>query len=144
MTPNRRRHDPGKAKSLVRQREAVQEQQVLLKSGQKEMSIDFLRQQPQFKSKGPQRKCSQAPVRQPQPAPDNSPFKVDTGAEVTVISEDQWESLDMSGVKPPTKKLHGPDSKPLNSRGELHATLQYRGKVHSPFLSCNTSSTSIA
>ena len=44
------------------------------------------------------------------------PFKVDTGAEVTVISEDQWKSLGMSEVKPPSKKLHGPDNKPLNVR----------------------------
>ena len=41
------------------------------------------------------------------------PFKVDTGAEVTVISEDWWKSLGMSKVKPPSKKLHGPDNKPL-------------------------------
>ena len=56
------------------------------------------------------------------------PFKVDTGAEGTVISEDLWTSLGKSEVKTPTKKLHGPDSKPLNVRGELHATLQYRGR----------------
>ena len=56
------------------------------------------------------------------------PFKVDTGAEITVISEDLWTSLGMSELKTPTKKLHGPDSKPLKVRGELHATLQYRGR----------------
>ena len=56
------------------------------------------------------------------------PFKVDTGAEVTVISEDQWKSLGMSEVKPPSKKLHGPDNKLLNVRGKIHATLSYRGR----------------
>ena len=34
------------------------------------------------------------------------PFKVDTRAKVTVISEDQWKSLGMT--------LHGPDNKPLD------------------------------
>ena len=56
------------------------------------------------------------------------PFKVDTGAEVTVISEDQWKSLQISEVKPPSKTLHGPDNKPLDVRGELHVTLSYRGR----------------
>ena len=56
------------------------------------------------------------------------PFKVDTGAEVTVISEDLWTSLPLSKLKPPTKRLHGPDSKPLKVTGELCATLQYRGR----------------
>ena len=45
-----------KAKTLVRQHEAVQEQQVLLQTGQAEKSVDFLRQNPQFKGKGTQRK----------------------------------------------------------------------------------------
>ena len=56
------------------------------------------------------------------------PFKVDTGAEVTVISEDSWKSLGLSEMKPPTKKLHGPDRQPLKVRGEIHATLSYRGR----------------
>ena len=55
------------------------------------------------------------------------PFKVDTGAEVTVTSEELWTSLHLSQLKPPTKRLHGPDSKPLKVTGELCATLQYRG-----------------
>ena len=196
-----------KAKTLVRQREAVHEQQVLLKTGQKEdKSIDFLRQKTAFRGKAPQRNRSQAPVRKPEqkqskcsrcgrgphsrqqcPARDAEcyhckkkghyaqcfkksiadvttphesqvsdydmaylntvgssqtpswnctallnnqevPFKVDTGAEVTVISEDSWKSLGLSEAKPPTKKLHGPDRQPLKVRGELHATLSYRGR----------------
>lgn len=56
------------------------------------------------------------------------PFKVDTGAEVTMISEDLWTSLPLNELKPPTKRLHGPDSKPLEVTGELCATLQYRGR----------------
>ena len=196
-----------KAKKLVRQREAVHEQQILLKTGQQEdKSVDFVQQNTVFGSKAPQRKRSQAPVRKPEqkaskcsrcgrgphsrqqcPARDAEchncgkkghysaqcfkksvsdvtiphepevsdydmaylntvgssntttwnctvllndhevPFKVDTGAEVTVISEDSWKSLGLSEMKPPTKKLHGPDRQPLKVRGEIHATLSYRG-----------------
>ena len=53
---------------------------------------------------------------------------MDTGAEVTVISEHQWKSLGMSEVKLASKMLHGPDNKPLDVWGELHATLSYRGR----------------
>ena len=56
------------------------------------------------------------------------PFKVDTGAEGTVIPEEQWTSLHLSQLNSPTKRLHGPDSKPLKVTGELCATLQYRGR----------------
>ena len=53
-----------KAKTLVQQREAVQEQQILLKHGQKEdKSIDFLRQRVPSKGKVPPRNRSQAPAR---------------------------------------------------------------------------------
>ena len=55
------------------------------------------------------------------------PFKGDTGAEVTVISEEMWTSLHLSQLKPPTKQLHGPDGKPLKITSELWATLLYRG-----------------
>ena len=196
-----------KAKTLVRQREAVHEQQVLLKAGQNEDKlIDFIRKKTAFRGKAPQRNRSQAPIRKPEqkqskcsrcgrgplsrqqcPARDAEchhckkkghysaqrfkksiadvttphesqvsdydmaylntvgssqttswnctvllndqevPFKVDTGAEVTVISEDSWKSLGLSEAKPPTKKLHGPDRQPLKVRGELYATLSYGG-----------------
>ena len=52
------------------------------------------------------------------------PFKVDTGAEVTVVSE-KYAKMLLPGVKPPSKRLHGPDSQPL---GEIQATLAYKGK----------------
>ena len=55
-----------KAKTLVRQREAVHEQQILLKHGQKDdKSIDFLRQGVPSKGKVPPRNRSQAPARKP-------------------------------------------------------------------------------
>jgi hypothetical protein len=55
------------------------------------------------------------------------PFKVDTGAEVTVISEDYATKLSQE-VQPPSKHLHGPDSQPLKVTGEISTTLTYKGK----------------
>ena len=190
-------------KTLVRQREVVQEQQSLLQHGlQVDKVIDSLHKTPPFKGKRLHRRHRPPTIaRQPQPAqgqcsrcgrglqcpardaechtchkkghysaqcfhksvadvarePDAAdhydraylntigvdqvtmwnctirvdghevPFKVDTGAEVTVTSEELWTSLHLSQLKPPTKRLHGPDSKPLKVTGELCATLQYRG-----------------
>ena len=55
-----------KAKTLVRQREAVQEQQILLKHGQKEdKSIDFLRQGVPSEGIVPLKNRSQAPAKTP-------------------------------------------------------------------------------
>ena len=55
-----------KAKTLVRQREAVQEQQILLKHSQKEdKSIDFLRQGVPSEGKVPLKNRSQAPAKKP-------------------------------------------------------------------------------
>ena len=49
-------------------------------------------------------------------------FKVDTGAEVTVISEDASRALGLNTLQPSTKKLHGPDHSPLKVVG--HATVR--------------------
>ena len=58
-----------KAKTLVRQREAVQEQQSLLQHGQKvDKSIDSLHRTPPFRGKGSQRRCPPVTARQPQSA----------------------------------------------------------------------------
>ena len=55
-----------KAKTLVRQREAVHKQQILLKHSQKDDKlIDFLRQGVPSKGKVPLRNRSQAPARKP-------------------------------------------------------------------------------
>ena len=45
-------------------------------------------------------------------------FKVDTGAKVTVISEDVSKALGLDALQPPTKKLHGPDHSPSKSSGK--------------------------
>ena len=58
-----------KAKTLVRQCEAVQEQQSLLQHGQKvDKSIDSLHRTPQFRGKGSQRRRPPVTARQPQPS----------------------------------------------------------------------------
>ena len=56
------------------------------------------------------------------------PFKVNIGAEVTMTSKELCTALHLIQLKPPTKRLHGPDSKPLKVTGELCATLQHRGR----------------
>ena len=59
-------------------------------------------------------------------------FKLDTGAEVTVISEDALKSLDGRELQSSSKRLCGPDNRPLAVLGELSATLTYcdRSCVH--------------
>ena len=55
-------------------------------------------------------------------------FKVDTGAEVTVISEEALESLPKKELQSSTKRLCGPDNRPLEVLGELAATLTYKDR----------------
>ena len=40
-------------------------------------------------------------------------FQIDTGADVTVISEDQYQKLKMPGLQPPSKSLVGPSQDKL-------------------------------
>ena len=55
-------------------------------------------------------------------------FKVDTGAEVTVISEHASRALGLDTLQPSTRKLHGPDHSPLNVVGQATVRLAYRDK----------------
>ena len=53
-------------------------------------------------------------------------FKIDTGTEVSVISENIFSnSLNGINVQQTTKRLCGPDQKLLEVLGELLATLSY-------------------
>ena len=52
-------------------------------------------------------------------------FKVDTGAEVTVIAEDLLQALNIKEFQPPSKSLHGPDNKLLSVRGDFQAQLAH-------------------
>ena len=54
-------------------------------------------------------------------------FKVDTGAEVTVVANDTRESLGIRELQTPSKKLHGPDGRPLEVCGETHVRLVHQG-----------------
>ena len=56
------------------------------------------------------------------------PFKLDTGAEVTVVSESVVKSVDADKLKQPSKRLCVPDRKPLSVLGELSLSLSYKGK----------------
>ena len=53
-------------------------------------------------------------------------FKVDTGAEVTAISEDTPRTMGQLEVNKPVKKLCGPNSVPLDLRGSLTVTLSQK------------------
>ena len=55
-------------------------------------------------------------------------FKVDTGAEVTVISEDASRALGLDTLQPSTKTLHGLDHSPLEVVGQATVSLTYRDK----------------
>ena len=55
-------------------------------------------------------------------------FKVDTGAEVTAISERAFQGLDEVLLKKPTKKLYGPSKYPLVVIGQFMHTLRYRNR----------------
>ena len=57
----------------------------------------------------------------------NVPFKVDTGAEVTVISE-KYAKLLSQDLQPPSKRLHGPDRQPLSVMGEITIAMTYKDK----------------
>ncbi len=52
-------------------------------------------------------------------------FKVDTGAEVTAVSENTWKSIPQTPtLQKATKTLRGPDCKPLTLLGETEVHLQ--------------------
>ena len=50
-------------------------------------------------------------------------FKLDTGAEATVMSEEVWKLLGAVELKKPTKRLCGPDQKPLEVLAGLPGVL---------------------
>ena len=59
-------------------------------------------------------------------------FKLDTGAEVTAVSEETYRTLpDAPPLSTPAKILRGPSTKPLQCVGECNILLQHQGK------SCN-------
>ena len=50
-------------------------------------------------------------------------FKLDTGAEASVMSEEILELLGSVELRKPTKRLCEPDQKPLEVLGELHVNI---------------------
>ena len=57
-----------------------------------------------------------------------SQFKVDTGAEVTVISSAASTQLGITDPQPMTKQLRGPDGTPLCMVGQATLKLAYQGR----------------
>lgn len=56
-------------------------------------------------------------------------FKLDTGAEVTAISDDVHKMLKDATLSKPSKMLYGPDRTPLAVTGEFVQTLTYNQKT---------------
>ena len=54
-------------------------------------------------------------------------FKMDTGAEVTAISKETWETLGEPDLQLPNK-LQGPARKSLKTTGHFFYNLSYKGK----------------
>ena len=56
-------------------------------------------------------------------------FKMDTGAEVTAISEREFQSLQLKKLEKPNKLLLGPNCQPLNVIGQFRGTLSHKEKA---------------
>ena len=54
-------------------------------------------------------------------------FTIDTGAEVTTISQETFRSLN-SELSKSSKALQGPDRKPLCALGSVKVSLNYKGR----------------
>ena len=55
-------------------------------------------------------------------------FKVDTGAEVTAISERSYKDLKKPQLEEAGRKLHGPGQYPLRVLGQFNGKVSYNGK----------------
>ena len=54
------------------------------------------------------------------------PFKLDTGAEVTAISEESYQKLAKVAMQAPSKALYGPTCQSLKVLGQFRGTLMYQ------------------
>ena len=55
-------------------------------------------------------------------------FKIDTGAEVTAVSEESFRKLKGKDLKEPSRLLYGPGRQPLNVLGHFTESLHYKQK----------------
>ena len=55
-------------------------------------------------------------------------FKLDTGAEVTAISNSEYERISNRTLEKPSKVLYGPNHQPLDVIGQFTTTLTHKGK----------------
>ena len=56
-------------------------------------------------------------------------FQIDTGADVTVTSEDQYQKLKTPGLQPSSKSLVGPSQDKLQVCGKFIGTLTYKSNI---------------
>ena len=61
-------------------------------------------------------------------------FKLDTGAEVTAITEETFKLLGGITLIKPSKSLHGPARQSLNVLGQFTGALSYKGKFSSQII----------
>ena len=55
-------------------------------------------------------------------------FKLDTGAEVTAISEQTYQRLSSNPLTPPGKQLYGPAHNTIDVLGKFDGILSYQGE----------------
>ena len=55
-------------------------------------------------------------------------FKIDTGADISVMPEEMFSQLKEVSLTPSTRTLHGPGSHTLAVRGKFTASLQYKNR----------------
>ena len=58
------------------------------------------------------------------------PFKMDTGAEVTVISEDTYDALQRPTLDKPSRVLYGPARQPLDVLGQFRGNMTQGPSQH--------------
>ena len=56
-------------------------------------------------------------------------FKLDTGAEVTDISEDAYKTIQSPQILPSTKKFYGPSRQPLHCIGQFPGKFSHKSKA---------------
>ena len=57
-----------------------------------------------------------------------TPFKLDTGTEVTAISKEVWQTLGAPTLQPSSKQLFGPAQYPLKVQGQFLVTSPTKGR----------------
>ena len=137
-----------KAKKMVRQQEAVHDQQQVLKGVSNEAHVvEELRTKGRFTQPSGTTKPKRPQQRQPQKhhtvssthasawlakvklCDRDTVFQLDTGAEVTAISQHSFKRLGEQKLAPPGKALYGPSHQLLQVAGQFQGKFSYKTKT---------------